>query len=248
MVILNRKCDQDTWAASSVGFTLPRDRRCTSGKRPACRHRSKVILRRITNATSVACLKYEKRPSDAIHRSLPSRRSAVDHADQRRDAQPPTRFQPAAPDTFLPRSALTPLHLSASVTLRSMSWYYGLDGRPQGPVEEAALEQLALSGIIEWTTPLWRTGMSAWQPFGEIFQRASVRCHECQRQVEPEPAVRYREVYICPRCKTTFFQKVREGLAREEAAHLLRILDPVLCEAARWIVPVGHYCSTIIVK
>ena len=99
-----------------------------------------------------------------------------------------------------------------------MSWYYGLDGRPQGPVEEAALEQLALSGIVEWTTPLWRTGMSTWQPFGEVFQRASVRCQECQRQVEPEPAVRYREVYICPRCKNTFFQKVREGLAREEAA------------------------------
>ena len=100
-----------------------------------------------------------------------------------------------------------------------MSWYYGLDGRTQGPVEEAALEKLALSGVIEWTTPLWRTGMNAWQPFGEIFQRASVRCHECQRQIEQEPAIRYRELNICPRCKATFFQKVREGLAREEAAH-----------------------------
>jgi uncharacterized RDD family membrane protein YckC len=114
---------------------------------------------------------------------------------------------------------LTPLHLLASISAKSMSWYYGLDGRTQGPVEEATLEKLALSGVIEWTTPLWRTGMSAWQPFGEIFQRASVRCHECQRQVEQEPAIRYRELYICPRCKAFFFQKVREGLAREEAAH-----------------------------
>jgi uncharacterized RDD family membrane protein YckC len=100
-----------------------------------------------------------------------------------------------------------------------MSWYYGVDGRPQGPVEQTTLEQLALSGVVEWTTPLWRTGMTAWRPFGEIFQRASVRCHECQRQVEKEPAVRYRELYICPRCKNRFFQKVREGLAQEEAAH-----------------------------
>jgi uncharacterized RDD family membrane protein YckC len=113
---------------------------------------------------------------------------------------------------------LTPLHLSASISVQFMSWYYGLDGRTQGPVEEAALEKLALSGVIEWTTPLWRTGMNAWRPFGEIFQRASVRCHECQRQVDQEPAIRYRELYICPRCKAVFFQKVREGLAREEAA------------------------------
>jgi uncharacterized RDD family membrane protein YckC len=100
-----------------------------------------------------------------------------------------------------------------------MNWYYGLDGRPQGPVEDAALEQLASTGVIEWTTPLWRTGMSTWQPFGEVFQRSSVRCHECQRQVEPEPAVRYRELSICPGCKAVFFQKVREGLAREETVH-----------------------------
>jgi len=98
-----------------------------------------------------------------------------------------------------------------------MSWYYGLDGRPQGPVEDSALEQLALTGVVEWTTPLWQTGMSAWQPFGEIFHRSAVRCHECQKQVEQVPAVRYRELYICPRCKPVFFQKVREGLAREEA-------------------------------
>jgi uncharacterized RDD family membrane protein YckC len=114
---------------------------------------------------------------------------------------------------------LTPFRLSGSFSVQSMSWYYGLDGRTQGPVEETALEKLALSGVIEWTTPLWRTGMTVWQPFGEIFQRASVRCHECQRQVEQEPAIRYRELNICPRCKATFFQKVREGLAREEVAH-----------------------------
>ena len=100
-----------------------------------------------------------------------------------------------------------------------MSWYYGVDGRPQGPVEQTTLEQLALSGALEWTTPLWRTGMTAWRPFGEIFQRASVRCHECHRQVEKEPAIRYRELFICPKCKNRFFQKVREGLAQEEAAH-----------------------------
>ena len=97
-----------------------------------------------------------------------------------------------------------------------MTWYYGVDGRRQGPVEETALETLELSGGIEWTTPIWREGMPAWKPYGEIFGRPSVHCHECTRQVDKEPAVRYRDLYICPRCKTLFFQKVREGLASEE--------------------------------
>ncbi len=98
-----------------------------------------------------------------------------------------------------------------------MSWYYGVDGRRQGPVEETTLETLELAGTIEWTTPVWRKGMPGWKPFGEMFNRPSVQCHECKRQVETSPTVRYRDLFICPRCKTSFFQKVREGLAKEEA-------------------------------
>jgi uncharacterized RDD family membrane protein YckC len=99
-----------------------------------------------------------------------------------------------------------------------MSWYYGVDGRRQGPVEDEALETLGFSGAIEWTTPIWREGMAAWKPFGEIFSRPFVQCHECNRKVDKEPAVRYRALYICPRCKIEYFQKVREGLASEETA------------------------------
>jgi uncharacterized RDD family membrane protein YckC len=99
-----------------------------------------------------------------------------------------------------------------------MSWYYGVDGQRQGPVEEAALETLELSGAIEWSTPIWRQGMAAWKPFGEIFRRPSVQCHECHRNVDKEPALHYRDLYICPECKIAYFQKVSEGLASEEAA------------------------------
>jgi uncharacterized RDD family membrane protein YckC len=99
-----------------------------------------------------------------------------------------------------------------------MSWYYGRDGQSHGPVEETTLSDLELSGVIEWTTPVWRKGMTEWKPFGEIFNRASVRCYECERQVDKEPVIRYRELHICPRCKAGFFQKVCEGLAIEEAA------------------------------
>ena len=100
-----------------------------------------------------------------------------------------------------------------------MSWYYGVDGRRQGPVEEAALETLGVSGAIEWTTPVWRQGMAAWKPFGEIFGRPFVQCHECHRNVDKEPALHYRDLYICPGCKVAYFQKVNEGLASEEAVN-----------------------------
>jgi uncharacterized RDD family membrane protein YckC len=79
------------------------------------------------------------------------------------------------------------------------------------------LETLELSGAIEWTTPVWRQGMAGWKPFGEIFNRPSVHCHECNRTVDKESAIHYRDLSICPRCKISFFQKVCEGLAREEA-------------------------------
>jgi uncharacterized RDD family membrane protein YckC len=80
------------------------------------------------------------------------------------------------------------------------------------------LESLGLSGAIEWTTPIWREGMAAWKPFGEIFRRPSVLCHGCNRMVDQEPAIQYRDLYICPNCKIAYFQKVREGFASEEVA------------------------------
>jgi uncharacterized RDD family membrane protein YckC len=142
--------------------------------------------------------------------------------------------------TLLPGSALTWVDLSASIAWQSMTWYYGIDGRRQGPVQEAELETLQLVGAIEWTTPVWREGMTAWKPFGEIFRRASVQCHECNRKVDKEPVVHYRDLFICPRCKSSFFQKLREGLASEEVAEYCgfwirfcaRLLDGLILLAA----------------
>ena len=117
-------------------------------------------------------------------------------------------------------STETPIRRPADPPIRfSMTWYYGVVGRREGPVEETALETLELSGAIEWSTPVWRQGMSEWKPFGEMFNRVAVICHECKRNVSQESAIRYRDLSICPGCKTLYFQKVREGLASEETAH-----------------------------
>jgi uncharacterized RDD family membrane protein YckC len=98
-----------------------------------------------------------------------------------------------------------------------MRWYYGRDGQTRGPVEETTLEMLELSGDIEWTTPVWREGMADWQPLGEIFGRPSVQCHECKRTVDKEVTIHYRDLWICARCKDSFFRQVLDGTASEEA-------------------------------
>jgi uncharacterized RDD family membrane protein YckC len=49
-----------------------------------------------------------------------------------------------------------------------MGWYYSDQGRQIGPVEDAALDDLARRGVIRNETPVWREGMANWQPYGAV--------------------------------------------------------------------------------
>jgi uncharacterized RDD family membrane protein YckC len=100
-----------------------------------------------------------------------------------------------------------------------MSWYYGVLGQPKGPAEREELDRLARIGAVQWSTPLWQAGMPDWKSYGEVFGVESTRCHECQLTVAKEATIRYGSLDICANCKSTYFQKVREGLADEYAVH-----------------------------
>jgi uncharacterized RDD family membrane protein YckC len=97
-----------------------------------------------------------------------------------------------------------------------MSWYFGLEGEPHGPADSSELDRLARVGAIEWETPLWQSGMPAWRPYGEVFEVEPIECHECRRSVAKESTIQYGGLSICPKCKSVYFQKVREGLADED--------------------------------
>ena len=43
-------------------------------------------------------------------------------------------------------------------------WYYIVNGQKQGPVDRNALLRLIADGQVTYATPLWREGMSDWQP------------------------------------------------------------------------------------
>ncbi len=53
-----------------------------------------------------------------------------------------------------------------------MNWYYAEGNQQRGPVTSAEFQQLVADGKITDATLVWREGMAAWQPYGQI--RAAV--------------------------------------------------------------------------
>ncbi len=49
-----------------------------------------------------------------------------------------------------------------------MQWYYTVQGRREGPVDEAGLEELARRGVIDDTTFVWREGLTNWLPYASV--------------------------------------------------------------------------------
>lgn len=45
-----------------------------------------------------------------------------------------------------------------------MEWYYALEGRQAGPVDENELKNLAITGVVQPDTLVWRNGFDNWQP------------------------------------------------------------------------------------
>jgi uncharacterized RDD family membrane protein YckC len=118
-----------------------------------------------------------------------------------------------------------------------MTWHY-LDGADQkGPISDDDLTSLAARGVIGDNTQVWRDGMSAWQPYGQVKSTISasaaatvatvataapaapaipaggVPCAECGQFFPPSEVIRHGDVYICAACKPVFLQKLKEGIA-----------------------------------
>jgi membrane protease subunit (stomatin/prohibitin family) len=52
--------------------------------------------------------------------------------------------------------------------LPAAEWYVGVDGRQQGPFDLNALSSQAASGGLTRDTLVWKSGMSAWTPAGQV--------------------------------------------------------------------------------
>lgn len=54
------------------------------------------------------------------------------------------------------------------------AFFVGIDGQQAGPFDQSALTQLAASGKLSSQTLVWRTGMTAWTPAGQVAELATI--------------------------------------------------------------------------
>lgn len=68
--------------------------------------------------------------------------------------------------------ALSHLRHSRGRLSRMNLWHYSEHGAQKGPIDDAALRHLIATGAIGAGTLVWRAGMDAWKPAGELPELA----------------------------------------------------------------------------
>ena len=104
-----------------------------------------------------------------------------------------------------------------------MSWYYAHEGRPIGPVDDADFAARVAAGTIRPDTPVWREGMTSWQPYAGVAGHqgaaadtappvvAGQNCSQCGRPFASQDMIRYDNLWVCAACKPAFVQALKEG-------------------------------------
>lgn len=137
-----------------------------------------------------------------------------------------------------------------------MKWFYADQGQQKGPIEESALNDLVLAGVVRDDTLVWNEGMPAWQPHSLVrgatpsstpLSTTAVDtryCGECGRPFPASELVAIGPVSVCALCKPAYLQKLREGGVGVGARHYggfwiraaARIVDAILLNVAFLIV------------
>lgn len=108
-----------------------------------------------------------------------------------------------------------------------MDWYYEQDGQRIGPVSPEEFEASVLSGSVHAETPVWRSGLGEWMPYGSIAPASAAVappaekyfCTECGNSFAPDDMMHYGTSWVCVNCKPMFAQRLREGAAQPAAIH-----------------------------
>jgi len=98
-----------------------------------------------------------------------------------------------------------------------MNWFYMHDGKQVGPVSEAEFQALVTQGTVRGETQVWRSGMGSWMRYDQVTAteapsgEAPGSCSQCGRVLPTQDLMRYGELWVCPSCKPTFLQQLKEG-------------------------------------
>jgi hypothetical protein len=77
-----------------------------------------------------------------------------------------------------------------------MQWYYTVQGRREGPADEAGLEELARRGVIDDTTFVWREGLTNWVPYASV--RAPAAAVRPAAPLPPPPSAAPKPAWTVP--------------------------------------------------
>ena len=111
-----------------------------------------------------------------------------------------------------------------------MKWFYADQGQQKGPVEESALNDLVLAGVVRDDTLVWNEDMPTWQAHASVRGAAPSSaplsttatdtryCGECGRPFPANELVAIGPVAVCAMCKPAYLQKLREGGAAVSAS------------------------------
>ncbi len=103
-----------------------------------------------------------------------------------------------------------------------MIWYYVDEGKQAGPVDDAQLEALRVSGKVGPNTYVFREGMTNWQPYHQVVGGAGLSttagpnegvCVECGKVFPQDQLMQHGQYFVCAQCKPVFLQKLAEGAA-----------------------------------
>ncbi len=102
-----------------------------------------------------------------------------------------------------------------------MDWYYAIGGQRFGPYDQDAFDQLVAQGQVTGVTLVWHEGMDDWVQYQVLIAPppnnpdgppvSIVQCSQCYRQGSSDDMVQYQSHWVCAECKSTFYQRVREG-------------------------------------
>lgn len=101
-----------------------------------------------------------------------------------------------------------------------MPWYYVKNKSERvGPFDDAQFQGLVSSGEITPDTHVWRDGMANWLRYGDMNTGVAVQqahtmmpCAQCGITYGTDEMLRYGDQYVCAMCKTSYFQRLREGV------------------------------------
>lgn len=106
-----------------------------------------------------------------------------------------------------------------------MTWYYAKDGEQKGPITEEELNGLFSSGELTGDDLVWKEGMDEWSAYQSVFGQAGsdeatalVNCPTCGAQVSPDELIPAGDTHVCPNCRDTYAQGIKEGISKPVAA------------------------------